>query len=54
MTNSPSISPVQKGKGLTKQPDVGLVMSITGTPNKAIQSAVSDISSPVFTKQFRK
>ena len=54
VTNSPSISPVQKGKGLTKQPDVGLVMSITGTPNKAIQPTLSDISSPVFTKQFRK
>ena len=52
--NSPSISPVQKGKGLTKQPDVGLVMSITGTPNKAIQPPLSDVSSPVFTKQVRK
>ena len=52
--NSPSISPVQKGKGLTKQPDVGLVMSITGTPNKATLPPLRDGSSPVFTKQFRK
>ena len=54
VTNSPSISPVQTGKGLTKQPDVGLVMSITGTPNKTVQPLLSDVSSPVFTKQSRK
>ena len=54
VTNSPTISPVREGQGLDKQPDIGSVMSISGTPRKVIQPPVSSMNSPIFTKQNKK
>ena len=54
VTNSPTISPVREGEGLEKQLDIGSVMSVSGTPRKSIQTPVSNMDSPIFTKQTRK
>ena len=41
---------VSPAGGLLKQPDVGMVMSISGTPSKTVQSGTSYVNSPVFSR----
>ena len=49
VTDSALVSPGKDGAALMKQPDLGMVMSITGTPVKPLPP--SHVNSPVFSRQ---
>ena len=48
------VSPVHGSGGLEKLPDLGAVMSVSGTPSKSIKPSEVFISSPVYTRQGKK
>ena len=47
------VSPTGNGGGLLKQLDVGMVMSISGTPSKIVQPSTSYVNSPVLAELLR-
>ena len=51
VTDSALVSPGKDGAALMKQPDLGMVMSITGTPVKPLPPSTSHVNSPVFSRQ---
>ena len=50
VTDTALVSPVKDGAGLLKQPDLDMVLSISGTPGKSIPPSTSHVNSPVFTR----
>ena len=48
-----TVSPGKEGHGLQRQPDLGLVTSITGTPIKPTSQEIYS-ASPVFSNPTRK
>ena len=53
VTDTTPVSPSKDGAVLTKKPDLGTVMSISGTPAKLSQSDISLINSPIFSRHGR-
>ena len=48
VTDSALVSPGKDGAALMKQPDLGMVMSITGTPVKPLPPSTNHVNSPIF------